>query len=79
MPFAIAAINRLVGASVTIVIGDNGFIETAREYWTYNTGAGPVTEKSGQDITVDALREFVRRALPSRVRPRVAPSRLSAG
>jgi myo-inositol 2-dehydrogenase/D-chiro-inositol 1-dehydrogenase len=42
-------------------IGDNGFIETAREYWTYNTGTGPVTEKSGQDITVDALQEFVRR------------------
>jgi len=42
-------------------IGDMGFIETAREYWTYNTGAGPVTEKSEQDITVDALKEFVRR------------------
>lgn len=42
-------------------IGDKGFIETAREYWTYNTGAGPVTEKSQQDITVDALREFISR------------------
>ncbi len=40
---------------------DSGFIETAREYWTYNTGEGPVTEKSGQDITIDALKEFVRR------------------
>ena len=42
-------------------IGDNGFIETAREYWTYNTGGGPVTEKSAYDITRDALSEFVRR------------------
>jgi predicted dehydrogenase len=42
-------------------IGENGFIETAREYWTYNTGGGPVTEKSGRDITVDALQEFIRR------------------
>ena len=42
-------------------IGDKGFIETAREHWTYNTGAGPVTEKSQYDITVDALREFVNR------------------
>jgi myo-inositol 2-dehydrogenase/D-chiro-inositol 1-dehydrogenase len=42
-------------------ICDNGFIETAREYWTYSTGGTPVTEKSEQDISVDALREFVRR------------------
>lgn len=42
-------------------IGENGFIETAREYWTYSTGGAPVTEKSQQDISVDALREFVRR------------------
>jgi predicted dehydrogenase len=42
-------------------IGDKGFIETAREYWTYNTGAGPVTEKSEHDITIDALKEFVSR------------------
>jgi myo-inositol 2-dehydrogenase / D-chiro-inositol 1-dehydrogenase len=42
-------------------IGENGMIQTAREYWTYNTGRGPVTEKSEQDITIDALREFVRR------------------
>lgn len=42
-------------------IGDNGVIETAREYWTINTGSGPVTEKSENDITIDALREFVRR------------------
>lgn len=42
-------------------IGENGVIETAREYWSYNTGGGPVIEKSQQDISVDALREFVRR------------------
>jgi myo-inositol 2-dehydrogenase / D-chiro-inositol 1-dehydrogenase len=42
-------------------IGDNGFLETAREYWTYNTGNGPVTEKSQHDITIDALTEFARR------------------
>lgn len=42
-------------------IGERGMIETAREYWTYNTGSGPVTEKSGHDITVDSLREFVTR------------------
>ena len=40
-------------------IGDNGVIETAREYWTINTGKGPVTEKSEHDITVDALQEFL--------------------
>jgi hypothetical protein len=42
-------------------IGDKGFIETAREYWTYNVGNGPVTEKSPYDITIDSLGEFVRR------------------
>ncbi len=42
-------------------IGENGVIETAREYWTYNVGKGPVTEKSERDITVDALSEFLRR------------------
>jgi predicted dehydrogenase len=42
-------------------ICDRGFIETAREYWTYNTGAGPVTEKSAHDITIDSLKEFVTR------------------
>lgn len=42
-------------------IGDKGVIETAREYWTWNTGKGPVTEKSPQDITIDSLGEFVRR------------------
>jgi predicted dehydrogenase len=42
-------------------IGDGGFLETACEYWTYNTRSGPVTEKSEHDITIDALKEFVRR------------------
>jgi myo-inositol 2-dehydrogenase/D-chiro-inositol 1-dehydrogenase len=42
-------------------IGANGVIETAREYWTYSLGKGPVTEKSPRDITVDALEEFLRR------------------
>ncbi len=42
-------------------IGDSGVIQTAREYWTYDIGKGPVTEKSEHDITVDALGEFLRR------------------
>lgn len=42
-------------------IGENGVIQTAREYWTYDTGKGPLTEKSQYDISVDALKEFVRR------------------
>ena len=62
-------------------IGDNGFIETAREYWTYNTGAGPVTEKSGHEITVDALTEFVNRlseGKPENVGVRAAESTLTS-
>ncbi len=62
-------------------IGEKGFIETAREYWTYNTGAGPVTEKSEQDISVDALREFVRRVAdgqPENVGVRAAESTLTS-
>ena len=62
-------------------IGENGFIETAREYWTYNTGNGPVTEKSGHDITVDALQEFVRRVTegkPENVGVRAAESTLTS-
>lgn len=62
-------------------IGDNGFIETAREYWIYNTGSGPVTEKSPQDITVDALREFVNRVKegkPENVGVRAAESTLTS-
>jgi predicted dehydrogenase len=42
-------------------IGENGFLETTRESWTYNTGSGPVSEKSEHDITIDALQEFIRR------------------
>ena len=62
-------------------IGDNGFIETAREYWTYNTGAGPVTEKSEHDITIDSLQAFVRRVAenkPENVGVRAAESTLTA-
>jgi predicted dehydrogenase len=47
-------------------IGEKGFVETAREYWTYNTGAGPVTEKSEHDITIDALKDFVARVSEGR-------------
>jgi len=42
-------------------VGAAGVIETAREYWSHNTGKGPVTEKSARDITADALEEFLRR------------------
>ncbi len=62
-------------------IGDNGFIETAREYWTYNTGAGPVTEKSPHDITVDSLAAFVQRireGKPENVGVRAAESTLTS-
>jgi hypothetical protein len=62
-------------------IGDKGFIETAREYWTFNTGAGPVTEKSEYDISVDALKEFVRRVSegkPENVGVRAAESTLTS-
>lgn len=62
-------------------IGEKGFVETAREYWTYNTGAGPVTEKSEHDITIDALKEFVRRVSegkPENVGVRAAESTLTS-
>ena len=62
-------------------IGDNGFIETAREYWTYNTGTGPVTEKSEHDITIDSLQAFVRRiqeGKPENVGVRAAESTLTS-
>jgi len=42
-------------------IGEKGVIETAREYFTYDIGKGPVTEKSPRDITIDSLEAFVRR------------------
>ena len=62
-------------------IGEKGFIETAREYWTYNTGAGPVTEKAGQEITIDALKAFVTRITegkPENVGVRAAESTLTS-
>src|SRR5215471_18411705 len=62
-------------------IGDKGFLETAREYWTYNTGSGPVTEKAEQDITIDSLQAFVRRVSegkPENVGVRAAESTLTA-
>lgn len=62
-------------------IGDKGMIETARTYWTYNTGQGPVTEKSTQDISVDALAEFIRRVRenkPENVGVRAAESTLTS-
>ena len=63
-------------------IGDKGFIETAREYWSYGLGKGaPITEKSTQDITVDALAEFVRRVSegkPENVGVRAAESTLTS-
>jgi myo-inositol 2-dehydrogenase / D-chiro-inositol 1-dehydrogenase len=62
-------------------IGDSGMIQTAREYWTHNIGKGPVTEKSGYDITIDALSEFVRRVAegkPENTGVRAAESTLTA-
>jgi len=62
-------------------IGENGFLETAREYWTYNTGSGPVTEKAEHDITIDSLQAFVRRVTegkPENVGVRAAESTLTA-
>lgn len=62
-------------------IAENGFIETAREYWTMNTGKGPVTEKSEHDITADALAAFVtriREGKPENVGVRAAESTLTS-
>lgn len=62
-------------------IGENGFIETAREYWTISTGKAPITEKSDHDITADALAEFVRRVTegkPENVGVRAAESTLTS-
>lgn len=59
----------------------NGFVETAREYWSYNTGSGLVTEKAERDISVDSLQEFVRRVSegkPENVGVRAAESTLTA-
>jgi len=62
-------------------IGANGVIETAREYWSYNTGNGVVTEKSERDISHDALEAFVQRVLegkPENTGVRAAESTLTA-
>ncbi len=62
-------------------VGASGVIETAREYWTYNLGKGPVTEKSPRDITVDSLEAFVRRIAegnPENTGVRSAESTLTA-
>jgi len=61
-------------------IGDKGVIETAREYWTIDTGSGPVREKSAQDISVDALRSFtdqVTQGKPENTGVRAAESTLT--
>ena len=42
-------------------IGANGVIETAREFWSYDIGKGPVTERSPHDISIDSLQAFVTR------------------
>ncbi len=42
-------------------IGANGVIETARDFWSYDVGKGPVTEKSGHDISIDAMQAFLTR------------------
>lgn len=62
-------------------IGDNGMIETAREYWTVNTGKGPVTEKSQHDITIDSMQAFLTRVVegkPENVGVRAAESTLTS-
>lgn len=62
-------------------IGDKGFLETAREYWSYNTGDGPITEKSPREITIDSLESFVTRVVsgkPENVGVRAAESTLTA-
>lgn len=62
-------------------IGENGVIETAREYWTHDLGKGPVTEKSPREITIDALEGFVTRLVegkPENTGVRGAESTLTA-
>ncbi len=62
-------------------IGSNGVIETAREYWSYNTGKGVVTEKSPQDLSIDSLKLFVERVAenkPENVGLRAVESTLTA-
>ena len=62
-------------------IGSKGVIETAREYWSYDLGKGPVVEKSQHDITVDSLEAFVTRIIenkPENTAIRGAESTLTA-
>lgn len=62
-------------------IGSQGVIETAREYWSYNTGQGPVTEKAEREISIDALEAFVERVRtgrPENTGVRAAESTLTA-
>ena len=42
-------------------IGDNGLWKPRANTGRYNTGSGPVTEKSGHDISIDSLQAFLRR------------------
>jgi predicted dehydrogenase len=61
-------------------IGEKGVIETAREYWIFDAGSGPVREKSEHDITVDALKNFVTRVIegqPENTGVRAAESTLT--
>jgi predicted dehydrogenase len=52
---------RFFRANSERYIGANGVIETAREFWSYDIGKGPVTEKSPHDITIDSLAAFLTR------------------
>jgi predicted dehydrogenase len=52
---------RFFRANSERFIGASGVIETAREYWTYDIGKGPVTEKSPHDISIDSLQAFLTR------------------
>jgi predicted dehydrogenase len=61
-------------------IGEKGVIETAREYWSYDLGKGPVVEKSPHDITIDSLQAFLTRVTtgkPENVGVRAAESTLT--
>jgi len=52
---------RFFRANSERYIGANGVIETAREFWSYDVGKGPVSEKSAHDITIDSLQAFLAR------------------
>ena len=62
-------------------VGASGVIETAREYWAYDLGKGPVTEKSPREITIDSLQDFLTRIAegkPENTGVRSAESTLTA-